>query len=574
MQREVAIKILPPKLTRDPDAITRFQREVLAAARSTHPNIVRAHDASEAGGVNYLVMEFVPGRDLSSVVKKNGPMSVERAIDCVLQSATGLQYAHEQGVMHRDIKPANLLLAKDGTVKILDMGLARYEEQADASLTRTGVIMGTIEYMSPKQAKDRLQTMADAVTLLEQCKNGVTQRTQLNRVSVAKHESFRREDEEQQDSGISEGTTATLPHASSFWSPSKVIAASALLLLVATSVLAVAFWLKAAFVGGTNGVEQEAVAATNDPSSRVAPALAVPSFVLPAFTEETPIPPALGVFLPGDADSHLSGLIATPAELPNIRRWQMARVYPSGTNRSVDWSSDGTSIAIACADGCVRIHDVKENRLVAILPTDGEAIQDVAWHPDGERMATMSLGRCSVWRRLSPTEYQLVVTAQTDEVVGCCAVWSPDGQWLATHGHSNQTVKIRDQDLSVKTSFRSRSSLHKMAWSPDSQRLAYSDHVGNFAIASLDGTELAHVTLETPAPFPIGWHPTKDIIATANANGVVFWDSKLQRLKDFQLDDKPMAGSRAIAKWSPDGSTLAVGVHANYDTTLFQAMAR
>jgi serine/threonine protein kinase len=153
MKRVVAVKILPPSALNDATSVQRFQREVQAAARLLHPNIVTAFDAGQARGQHYLVMEYVEGEDLAQLVKRQGPLPVGMAVDYVRQAAVGLAFAHSEGVIHRDIKPANLLVDKKGIVKVLDMGLARCDDTLAMAqtLTQAEQVLGTIGFMSPEQ---------------------------------------------------------------------------------------------------------------------------------------------------------------------------------------------------------------------------------------------------------------------------------------------------------------------------------------------------------------------------------------------------------------------------------------
>lgn len=132
MGRVVALKVMAPHLTAHPSAVARFRQEVKAAARLNHPHIVTAHDAGEAGGLHFLVMEYVEGVSLDRLVARKGPLAVPLACQFVRQAAQGLQHAFEKGMVHRDIKPHNLIVTRRGHVKVLDFGLARFARDADA----------------------------------------------------------------------------------------------------------------------------------------------------------------------------------------------------------------------------------------------------------------------------------------------------------------------------------------------------------------------------------------------------------------------------------------------------------
>src|SRR5207249_528742 len=125
MRRRVAVKVLPTAKAEDPSALERFYREARAVAALDHLNIVRAYDIDQDENLHFLVMEYVDGASMHEIVKKHGPMDTLRAAHYIRQAAIGLQHAHEAGLVHRDIKPGNLLVDRNGTVKVLDMGLAR-----------------------------------------------------------------------------------------------------------------------------------------------------------------------------------------------------------------------------------------------------------------------------------------------------------------------------------------------------------------------------------------------------------------------------------------------------------------
>jgi serine/threonine protein kinase len=157
MQRQVAVKVLPRELVNDKSYLERFQREARLAASLDHANIVRAFDFDHSDELYYLVMEYVDGQDLASLVKaRESPLEIGRAIGFIRQAATGLHHAHSRGIIHRDIKPSNLLVDRQDGLKILDLGLARYAAKDAGSVTEVHHenVLGTADYLSPEQALD------------------------------------------------------------------------------------------------------------------------------------------------------------------------------------------------------------------------------------------------------------------------------------------------------------------------------------------------------------------------------------------------------------------------------------
>src|SRR5271166_668378 len=163
LRREVAIKVLPSFVSRDPDRLRRFEQEAQAAAALSHPNILAVHRFGVSEGVPYLVSELLEGSTLRQVLQR-GPLPVRKTIDYAVQIAHGLAAAHEQGIVHRDLKPENLFVTKDGRIKILDFGLAKLmQAQPDPdgnapTMTRgtdPGMVVGTAGYMSPEQVRGK-----------------------------------------------------------------------------------------------------------------------------------------------------------------------------------------------------------------------------------------------------------------------------------------------------------------------------------------------------------------------------------------------------------------------------------
>jgi len=171
LDRKVALKVMHPRIAKNPGFVARFTREAYAAAQLTHHNVIQIYDIGEERGQHFFSMEFVPGQSLMDLVKKDGKLAPEAAVGYILQAARGLRYGHNQGMVHRDIKPDNLMLNTEGIVKVADLGLVKLpsgdlpqqagalppsddDTEGNTELTRVGAAMGTPAYMPPEQARN------------------------------------------------------------------------------------------------------------------------------------------------------------------------------------------------------------------------------------------------------------------------------------------------------------------------------------------------------------------------------------------------------------------------------------
>ena len=152
--RIVAVKVLRPQYASDSEFVERFRREARAAASLSHPNIVGIYDVGQEDGMDYIVMEYIPGDNLKNMIRKEAPLPVDQALDIARQISEALNHAHQRNIVHRDIKPHNILITPEGQVKVTDFGIAR--AISASSFTQVGTVVGSVQYSSPEQAKGGL----------------------------------------------------------------------------------------------------------------------------------------------------------------------------------------------------------------------------------------------------------------------------------------------------------------------------------------------------------------------------------------------------------------------------------
>jgi tetratricopeptide (TPR) repeat protein/predicted Ser/Thr protein kinase len=151
VDRIVALKVIRPEMASNPEILARFKQELLLSSQVTHRNVIRIYDLGEAQGLKFITMEYLEGENLHQILKQRDKLAIAEAVDIMEQVASGLAAAHREGIIHRDLKPANIMRDKNGRVVVMDFGLAR--TFSGDGMTRTGAMLGTVEYMSPEQAQ-------------------------------------------------------------------------------------------------------------------------------------------------------------------------------------------------------------------------------------------------------------------------------------------------------------------------------------------------------------------------------------------------------------------------------------
>src|SRR5882757_3175617 len=170
LHRDVAVKVLRADLARDPSFYLRFRREAQNAASLNHSSIVAVYDTGEAetpeGPLPYIVMEYVEGVTLRDIVRNDGPMEQQQAVEVIADTCEALNFSHQHGIIHRDVKPANIMISKTGAVKVMDFGIARALADTGNPMTQTSAVIGTAQYLSPEQARgEKVDARSDVYSL-------------------------------------------------------------------------------------------------------------------------------------------------------------------------------------------------------------------------------------------------------------------------------------------------------------------------------------------------------------------------------------------------------------------------
>jgi WD40 repeat protein/serine/threonine protein kinase len=574
LRRIVAVKVLAPHLATSAAARQRFGREARATAAVAHNHVIDIHAVEDAGPAPYLVMQFIDGPTLQQKLDRSGPLPLKEVLRIGQQVAAGLAAAHAQGLVHRDVKPANILL-ENGVerVKLTDFGLARAGD--DASLTQSGVIAGTPDYMSPEQAEGqhvdpRSDLFSLGSVLYALCAGHPPFRASstmavLKRVCDDTPRPLREVNQEVPDylaaiiarlhvkSPAERYQSAAevaellgrhlahlqqpgsgLPPVAQVSKPAKRNLAAVLLLAIAVLGVSLAYW---ALKPGSKPTTAET------PNG---PALEAPRTRPPLTPEELAKRPSpLDTLkrdlleLPADAPPELIAVLGDPARFPLPMRADSHWMAQTG---------DGRLLAVPFGRN-ILLFDARTGRLLRTLTGHTGAAYRPAFSPDGKRLASGSPNMLRVWGVASGQE-ELRLPDHTHHVWS--VAYDPEGKHLVSADHGG-TVKVRDAEGRVLTKLAGHTKgVGHLAFSPDGKRLATASLDGTCKIWNTDNWQEAHSFSVKGKTFEaVAWSRDGKLLAAGDDDQVILWNADTYD----ELHTLPTPGKGMIA-FTPDGRTL------------------
>jgi serine/threonine protein kinase/WD40 repeat protein len=601
MERDVAIKVIRPRLVERPSAVERFRREVKAAARLVHPNIVTAYDAEQVGSTHFLVMELVAGKSLAQVVGERGPLPVAEACSYIQQAALGLQYAHEQGMVHRDIKPANIMAVDEAAslrrdemddptkrgrfvyVKILDFGLARVASELapPGSLTEDGSIMGTPDYIAPEQAEDARQAdiRADIYSLgctlyflltgqppfptgtfLQKVKAHQTLTApnvadlradvsaELARIvarMLAKHPAERYQTPAEAAEALRPFTVAAGFQSASI-PASRATADVRRAALLRRRRISIAIAAGVLFLIGGGFLLQQIVIRIKDKNGKTVAETTVPEdgkIVI----EQPGKPP---IMIPGkapEADKEEQPVHPPVNPVPSAIKATPLPPLQGGQPLS----------NIALVQRTAQIKGVRSWTIETVKPRG--ALISVAYSPDGKLLA--AAGEDGVIRLLDAITGRLVRTLVGHGAAISTLAWQPRGKALASGG-ADGTARLWDTDSGkLLRVIRWGAYVNDLAWSPNGATLAIAlqdpctVELHDLATGKVRGT-----TLPLGSWPRVSWSPDGKVLATSDLSGWKLWDpGSANLIKELKPQDPGQP--RPPLTWSPDSKRVYGGAN-------------
>ncbi len=568
----VAVKVMRADLNDEPDAVARFQREMKAVGGLSHPNLVRALDADQISGTHVLVMEYVDGIDIATLLKRTGPLPIADACELIRQTAVGLHHAHEHGLVHRDIKPSNLMLSSasggrqptdhathqpadagrspEAAVKVLDLGLAHLQHASpdDDDLTRTGQLMGTIDYIAPEQTIDprNVDRRADIYALgctLYQLLCGRAPFSGSHYDTVGKklvaHTQHKPPPIQQRRSEVFD-ELAELVDRMLAKRPDERIATAA---EVAEAL--------APFAAGHNLSAQSAPSAS--------------AVDRPAATEE--VGDETDLFLPAaHGDTHTAAPTSTDATTSNRIAWVIAAVSLLLL----------VGLGLAAWQIIIRITD---REVVVEAPDNDREI--VVKTPDGDTMRVGRDGKVQIEMAKRPPISRMALVTNPAAIEGVrswtietrghrgdvhTVRYSPDGKLMAT-GCEDGTIRVWDPETGEldKALVGHDGAVHDLSWAADSQQIASGaadDTVRVWDVPS--GRETQETEVDNPSGHAlfVSFSPDGKTLAYGGADETIhLWDIEAD---DTRMLQGPKEGVQSVT-WAGDGNTL---VAANGNKTL------